>query len=157
MTVYIDQSGKVEDTKQITVIAFANGHTRSIKIGAKEKQKLVRTMRDRDFPKKSFVIKIFAGLIFLLLKKQNVDWAKIDKEYPGNEAVIKNILVQLFEKFAISAPEISFVLVGKDSSAHKIALKTFQKKIKANIVVEAKDILRLFYHKKELETPIKSE
>lgn len=156
MTVYIDQSGKVEDTRQVTVVAFANGHSRSIRIGAREKQKLVRMMRGLDFPKKTFIFKIFAGLIFLLLKKQRFDQVKIDREYPGNEATIKNILLQLFLKFSLREPDVSFVLVGKDNLAHKIALGTFQKKMKPNVKVKANDLLVLFYHKKELETSLKA-
>ena len=40
MTYEIDQSGKVEDTK-LTVVAYANGKIKSVKIGSAEKQKLL--------------------------------------------------------------------------------------------------------------------
>jgi len=68
-SVQIDQSGKVEDTNKLTIVALANGKLKSLKISAVEKQKLVKTMRILDYPKKAFIYKIFAGLVFLLIKK----------------------------------------------------------------------------------------
>lgn len=46
----IDQSGKVEDTNKLTVVAFSNGKIKSLQISAREKQKLVKAMRGIDHP-----------------------------------------------------------------------------------------------------------
>lgn len=145
MIYQIDQSGKVEDTKKLTIVAFANGRIKSLKISAREKRKLVKAMRILDFPKKTFIYKIFAGLVFLLLKGEKIEEAVIDKEYPGHEATIKNIIVQLFRKTKRKPPEISFATISKQSNAHKAALEVFRGKRKADIAVQSKEVLKLFY------------
>lgn len=55
-------------------------------------------MRILDFPKRTFIYKIFAGLVYLLLKDEKIEEVVIDKEYPEHEATIKNIIIQLFQK-----------------------------------------------------------
>jgi len=57
MKYYIDQSGKIEDTKKLTIIAYANGKTKSLKISAVEKRRLIKTMRALDYPQKAFILK----------------------------------------------------------------------------------------------------
>lgn len=144
-TIYIDQSGKIEDTKKLTIIAYANGKTKALKISAVEKRRLIKIMRILDSPKKAFVLKVFAGLIFLLLKDEKVDEIIIDKEYPRHEATIKVILLQLFVKTKLKKPEINFDLIGKKSPVHKLAIETFRGKMKPDLIVKATEILKLFY------------
>lgn len=75
MTIYqIDQSGKVEDTKKLTIVAFANGKIKSLKISAVEKRKLIKAMRELDRPRKIFIFKIFAALIYLLFKNEKLNF-----------------------------------------------------------------------------------
>lgn len=145
MKYQIDQSGKIEDTKRLTIVAFANGKTRTLKISGREKQRLIKTMRALDYPKKTFIFKAFAGLVFLLLKGQRVEAVIIDKEYPGHEGTIKGILIQLFDKAKKKPPEIEFAKIGKESPAHKVAIETFRGKRKPDLVVKAKEVLNLFY------------
>ena len=145
MKYQIDQSGKIEDTNKLTIVAFANGKTRTLKISGVEKQKLIRSIRVLDYPKKTFIYKIFSGLIFLLLNDQKVEEVIIDREYPGHEATVKVILTQLFTKFGKKKPEIEFTEITKKSLAHKIALETFRGKRKPDLVVKAEEVLRLFY------------
>lgn len=45
MKCYIDQSGKVENTSKLTVVAYANGKVRSLKISAVEKRKVCYFLR----------------------------------------------------------------------------------------------------------------
>lgn len=141
----VDQSGKIEDTNKLTIVAFANGKTRTLKISGVEKQKLIRSMRVLDHPKKTFIYKAFAGLVFLLLKNQKVEEVVIDREYPGHEATIKVVLTQLFAKFGKEKPEIGFAKITKKSPAHEIALETFRGRRKPDLVVKAKEVLKLFY------------
>jgi hypothetical protein len=37
MKIEIDQSGKIKDTNRLTIVAYANGHARSLMITAKDK------------------------------------------------------------------------------------------------------------------------
>ena len=96
MTYEIDQSGKVEDTNKLTVVAYANGKIKSVKIGSVEKQKLLAAMRARDHSKRNYLYKIFAALIYSLLADEKVDAVVIDREYFGHEAIIKGMIIQLW-------------------------------------------------------------
>lgn len=149
MTYQIDQSGKVEDTKKLTVVAFADGKVKSLKISAVEKRKLVKIMRLLDYPKKTFIYKIFAGLVFLLLKDEKIEQVMIDKEYPGHEAIIKDVLLRLFKKIGKRRPEIMFNKISKKSPAHKAALEVFRGKRKPDIIIKAGDAMQLLYKKSD--------
>lgn len=145
MRVEIDQSGKVEDTNRLTVVVFCNGKVKSLKISVVEKRKILESMKLQGYPKRTFVYKVFAGLIFLLIKNEKFNEVYIDKEYFGNESTIKNILIQLFQKYSIKPPGIGFKSVGKQSQAHKIAIDIFRGRRKADVIVESKTILKLFF------------
>lgn len=147
MVCEIDQSGKVEDTRKLTVVCFANGKAKTLLISAKEKRMALNAIRDLDKPKKTFVFRIFAGLLFLLIKNEDLETIIIDEEYPEHEATIKFILLNLFEKFSKTPPAIHFQRIGKKSPAHIAALAVFQGKEKPNLVATAKDLLALFYGK----------
>lgn len=54
MKCYIDQSGKVENTSKLTVVAYANGKVRSLKISAVEKLKNLFEKGNLVFPEISF-------------------------------------------------------------------------------------------------------
>lgn len=148
MRIEIDQSGKVEDTKKLTVVCLANGKAKTLLISAQEKRKVLIVMRALDKPHKNFVFRIFAGLIFLLIRDEKVDSLVIDREYPGHEAVIRNILLSLFDKNKIKSPKVSFGQIGKKSRAHKEAISVFHGKRKPDIVVKASDVLKIFFSNK---------
>lgn len=151
MAYQIDQSGKIEQTNRQTVVALANGKKKTIKITSVEKQKLIKTILELDKPKKKYVHKIFGALLFLLLKDEGIkESIMVDKEYYGHEPDIKNILLQLFEKYQLKSPEIDFGLVGKKSPAHDSGIRVFRKEDKAVLVVKAKDILEVLYGKPKI-------
>jgi hypothetical protein len=143
--VYIDQSGKVEDTSKPTVVAFSNGKSRAVYISKKEKRKLIKAVRQLDYPKTTFVYKLFSGLIFILLYQQNVDEVFIDIEYEGHNSDIKNILIHLFNKNSADVPNIRFTLVGKKSNVHKKAIEVFRNKQSVEKIVKSEDLLKLLY------------
>lgn len=145
-TYQIDQSGKIEQTNRQTIIALANGKKKTVKISSTEKQKLIKTIMELDKPKKKYVHRIFAALLFLLLRGEEIkEPIMIDKEYFGHEADIKNILLQLFEKHRSKSPEIEFGFVGKKSPAHDSGIKVFRKEGRPTVIVKAKDILEVLY------------
>ena len=147
MTYEIDQSGKVEDTNKLTVVAYANGKIKSVKIGSVEKQKLLAAMRTLDHPKRNYVYKIFAALIYFLLADESVDSVVIDREYMGHEESIIGFLIYLLNKTGKNIPSIRFDYIGKSSPAHKAALDVFRGKKEADLVVSAKEVLRLLYRR----------
>jgi hypothetical protein len=145
VTYEIDQSGKVENTNKLTVVAYANGKVKSVKIGSVEKQKLLAAVRNLDHSKRNYVYKIFAALIYCLLADEKADTVVIDREYFGNEAIIKGMIIQLLSKNGKNIPEIQFASVGKSSRAHKAALKVFRGEKRADLVLTAKEVFGLLY------------
>ncbi len=69
----------------------------------------------------------------------------IDREYLGHEATIKGMIIQLLNKNRRSIPDIRFDCIGKSSKAHKVALDVFRGEREADLVVTAKDVLKLLY------------
>lgn len=149
MKFIIDQSGKVENTQKLTVVSCSNGKAKTLVISAVQKRKLLAVMQNMYWPKKVIVFRIFAGLVFLLIKNEKIDVLIIDREYPGQEAIIRDVIVSLFKKARKNPPEINFKEIGKKAKAHQVALETFQGKRKPDMFVKAVDVLRLFYKNKQ--------
>ncbi len=126
----IDQSGKVESTQKLTVVSCANGKVKTLLISAVEKRKLLITMRFISYPKQTFFFRVFAGLVFMLVKDEKIDYLIIDREYPGRGAMIRDIIPTLFKKNNKKPPEIVFKEIGKKDKAHKAASMVFQGKQK---------------------------
>jgi len=147
MRCVVDQSGKVEHTNKLTVVAFSNGIQKSLVISAVEKRKLLVAMRERDYPKQLFVFKVFSALVFLLIRRERIDELVIDREYPGHEGIIKDVLGGLFRGVGLSTPSIVFDEIGKGDAAHKAAIAVYRGKQKPNMIVTSGDVLRLFYGK----------
>lgn len=47
----IDQSGKLEHTNRLTIVAYANGRIKVLKISSVEKRKLIRAFRELERPR----------------------------------------------------------------------------------------------------------
>ncbi|MBU4210392.1 hypothetical protein KKC08_05360 [Patescibacteria group bacterium] len=146
MKIYIDQSSKIEYTNKNTVIAFSNGHHKSLLIKAKEKRKLEKIFKKINKPK-IFVYKTFAILLAILIETEieNINHSfLIDKEYTGKEALIKNYLVEILRKQGkkFDKDQIDFTFVGKKSKCHQIAIDTFRGKLKPDITVAIKKLLK---------------
>jgi len=138
MKIEIDQSGKIEKTEKDTILAFATNNKRtkitgSIKISARTKRRLQESFRQIGEPRK-FVVNLFSCAVFLLVKNRlkNVSEINIDTEYPGKGKSIKETLAKMFFEANIEMPPIRFVLIGKKSFAHEVALRTYHKLLKAD-------------------------
>jgi hypothetical protein len=145
MRIEIDQSGKIEDTNKDTIIAFSNEVFGSILIKAKDKREVQKIFRKIGKPK-IFVYKLFAILIFLLIKKhlKKINQIIIDEEYPGKSVLIKDYLLREIRKVRPNFPkrDISFSAVGKKSKAHYLAYGVAIGKKLADKTVSVKEILR---------------
>lgn len=125
MTIEIDQSGKLEKTNIPTYIAFSNGVSDSICFSHNEKLIIKKHFRSTG-KRRVYIYQTFAICIFLLLRDvKDIDTIIIDTEYPGQEPLIKNYLLQLFRSEVkmcnINNQDIVFKQIGKKSNAHSIA------------------------------------
>lgn len=145
MIIEIDQSGKAENTSKNTVIAFSNSKSKSIFISGQEKREVQRIFRNIGKPR-IFVLKLFAILIFLLIKDdlKEIEEIIIDEEYPGHDTLIKSYLLQEVRKINpdFSKTSISFKRIGKRSRAHLVAYSVAKNQKKVDLRVTAKQVLR---------------
>lgn len=143
----IDQSGKIEQTSKATIVTLANGYIKTVKISGVEKRKLIKAMIQLDYPSLNYMHKMFAALVFILLKDVKIGEVIIDKEYPNHEADIKNMLLNYFKKLGLKPPEVSFGLVGKKVKAHIFGIETYRGKRKPNITVSSQQLLGIIYRR----------
>ena len=90
-------------------------------------------------------------MIYLLLVKEKWNCGSrllIDREFPGHEGIIKDVLSNLFRKEDNKPQAIEFREIGKKNLAHLKAIAVFRGKIKADIVVKADDVLNILYKQK---------
>ncbi len=140
----VDQSGKIEQTNSITVIALANSKSITISISGSEKRKSLKYFREKGKPKQ-FTYKTFSTIIALAISKiKPHNKIIIDKEYPGHESEIKAEVFRILEKiYPKHKVHIVFGLVGKESPAHKRAYAVYIKKSKETYKITAQEILRI--------------
>lgn len=147
MKIEVDQSGKIENTNKPTVIAFSNGKSASIIIAAKDK-KLIQTIYRKIDQPRIFTYKLFAVLIFILIKTEIKKFSQIviDKEYPGYENLIKDILCETAVKnrCKIDRTVIHFRSIGRKSKAHDLAVEAYRNK-KADMKLSAKEFYKIAF------------
>jgi len=143
--IYIDQSGKVENTELKTVVAYSNDVAKSIEISSSEKRKLQRIFRDAGRPK-MFAYHTFACLMYLLVK-QDLKWIReivVDREYAGQEALIKLYFLRLIIKggYRFDPALITFAEIGKKNRAHVTCFFTYKGSLRPDFMVKSSDLLK---------------
>jgi hypothetical protein len=144
----VDQSGKFEDTKTDTVVAFSNGISFSVLVPATVKRDCITILRKKITSGPTLYTQLFATLLFFLLEHYitRIDKVTIDKEYFGREASIKQHLLHLLRRAGkpVHGDQIDFGLVGRHSPAHHIAYTTLRGESTPNLLLTTEDILRQF-------------
>lgn len=148
MRVQIDQSGRIEFTKDHTVLAFSNGISFAVLIPASVKRECIAELRARGLSGPSFYVQLFAAGLFFLLRDHTPRLSRIiiDLEYYGKDAIIKRHLLNLLHRADcyLHPDQIQFQPIGKKSRAHVLALETFRGKRKPDLVLDKDTILKQF-------------
>jgi len=137
----IDQSGRVEETNKITIVALADKKKSfTIALLPKSKKELLEIFRKIGKPK-VFPVVVFANMVFMTMLRSRTYPPEliIDIEYPGHENTIKNIIITLCRRFKKKVPEIYFANIGKNDPAHFAAWKTYKKITKPNLTLKSED------------------
>jgi hypothetical protein len=125
MALRVDQSIKIEQTSNYTVLALSNDEQFTIVIPAQVKRKALAFLRRRGWYGRRAILACFAAGLFLLLKRSKVqfDLIVVDQEYEGHERDIKSVLLRHLRSTGIKIPAeaISFRQVGKHSKVHRLA------------------------------------
>lgn len=141
MKFFIDQSGKIEDTAKDTILCISNGQWSTVLIKAKTKRQLQEIFRRHGQTRNYVLFTFSAGLSLLIQNNPQATRIIIDREYFGNESVIKEIILQII-KDGKNIPVIEFGHVGKTSKAHFRAKLVTGKKEKPRLVLSEKDLLK---------------
>jgi hypothetical protein len=116
-------------------------------LSARKKKEKFKNFFRRIGKPKVFIYKVFAILVFLLIKSdlKSIDKIVIDEEYPGKNSLIKNFLLQEIRKIKpdFGKENVIFQRIGKKSRAHFLAYGVAIGKKKADIEVGAREILRM--------------
>ena len=147
MRIEVDQSGRIEDPRVKTVLAFSNGKSYAVLIPARVKREALEILRQRYTQPRVLYLKIFSAGLYLLLKGiiDSVELITIDVEYEGKDEIIKGLLLGKIRRVKpnFSKHAIRFNRVGKKPPAHHRAYKTYIEKEKPDRVIAAQDLLEL--------------
>jgi len=147
MRIEIDQSGRIEDTRVHTVLAFSDKLNQAILIPARVKREAFRYLRERYQLIKYPALKPFAAGLFLLLKPHlhQLQLITIDVEFEGHEGHIKGMLLSHIRKVVPGFPKerVAFRSIGKKSRAHLKALRTYRKEGMPDRVVALQELIAL--------------
>lgn len=154
MRLQIDQSGRVEYTSHKTVIAYSNDKHSSVVITAQTKRKIQEIFRRRGMPK-LFALRTFAAAVSLLLKNivdgNRIDRVIIDREYPGNERVLTDMISEIMRRMGFEAPSIAWAEIGKKSPAHFVAYGVFKNKKQPDKIISFEELLNWAFKTKTTE------
>lgn len=143
----VDQSGKIEDTRVKTIVAYSNDTSYAIEIPATVKRETLQILRQRYKESRALYLKIFSVALYLLLKNI-LDRAQdivIDVEYQGKEEIIKGLLLERIRRIKPDFDKhlIRFARIGKKSTAHRKAYRVYVGREKPDRMIHATDLLEL--------------
>jgi hypothetical protein len=74
---------------------------------------------------------------------KNISKIIIDQEYFGKEKMLKSMFLEMWSRFFIEIPEISFERVGKKSKVHHLCYFTIKGKYKPDKIIKFEEIRQL--------------
>jgi hypothetical protein len=141
MKIEVDTSSRLDKSGD-TVFSFSNDIQKAILIKQTVRNECLEKLTGKKLKKE---LRLFAACIYLLIKDclDEIEEIVIDKEYPGHEEEIRWILLNML-KGGLSHSEqritIRFEKIGKKSSAHEVAWKTFRKERNPDRIITLREI-----------------
>lgn len=150
MSFEVDQSGKIGDTKVLTVLALTNDVSHTIAILANSKRACLHELRKRGKSGTRLYVDLFAVALFFLLRDHiaRLPEVTIDVEYPGHSRTVKEHLLNLLHRAgeSVSPERIAFRRIGKASPAHHKAIAVYRGQKEPDRIVSAEELLGEFRH-----------
>lgn len=145
MTIEVDQSIKIEQTYQDTVIGISNGEQCAAVISKKIKRRLKDDFRKHGI-RRSFALRTFMAGVVLAIEHARITHLSdvvIDIEYVGKERTLRSIFLEMWSRTHDTVPDVRFKLIGKKSRAHEVCYLTMCGKRKPEIKLSYGDIKKL--------------
>jgi hypothetical protein len=144
--VEVDQSGRIEMSGE-TTIAVSNDLTVTVRVTARVKRKVRETLLERGVKPKMLMIRMFVGAILLAIRDHlgEISMLTIDEEYTGYEAVIKSLLLDRIRslRFEFTRDDIVITRIGKNSPAHRAAIRVTRRQVAADKTPSAEELLEV--------------
>ena len=144
MRIKINQSNKIEQTNKDTIIGLSNKKSFTVLINRKIKRKLQEEFRKQGKPR-LFVYRTFIAGVTLALKHaqiKNLSHVVIDEEYYGKDKMLKSMFLEMWSRYFVEVPEVSFERVGKKSKVHNVCYLAM-KKNKPDKMISFEELRRL--------------
>jgi hypothetical protein len=144
--VEVDQSGRMEMSGDTTV-AVSNDFTATVRVTAKVKQEVREALRDRGVKPRMVMIWMFVGAILLAAREHlgTISRITIDDEYIGYEAEIRSLLLDRIRSLGheVERDDVAINRIGKQSPAHRAAIRVTRRQARANSTPSAKELLEV--------------
>lgn len=141
----IDQSIKIDDTNDDTILAYSNEKYFSVLIPISIKRELFSSLYNQQKNKVIFKIKLFCSGLFYLLKDtiQEDVIITINNEFDGRENDVKGIMLNLIWKVnpRFDKRDLRIKEIGKQSRAHEVAKKVHNKQLQPNKIITKQELL----------------
>jgi hypothetical protein len=150
--VEVDQSGRIEMSGETTV-AVSNDFTVTVRVTARVKREVRQILLERGVKPKMVMIRMFVGAILLAICDylKEINLLTIDEEYIGYEATIKSLLLDRIRALGYEFPRDDIVItrIGKNSPAHRAAIRITRRQAKADKTLSAEELLLALSPSKE--------
>lgn len=144
--VEVDQSGRMEMSGETTVAA-SDDFTVTVRVTATVKRKVREELLEGGVKPKMVMIRMFVGSILLAIRDHlgEISTLTIDEEYTGYGAIIKSLLLERVRPlgFELTKDDIVVARIGKNSPAHRAAIRVARRQAKANKTPSAEDLLEV--------------
>lgn len=144
--VEVDQSGRIEMSGE-TTIAVSNDFAVTVRVTARVKQKVRKALLERGVKPKMVMIRMFVGAILLAIRDHlgEISTLTIDEEYTSYEAVIKSLLLDRIRslRFEFTRDDIVITRIGKNSPAHRAAIRVTRRQVTADKTPPAEELLEV--------------
>ncbi len=119
-----------------TTVAVSNDFMVTVRVTARAKQEVQKTLLARGVKPKMVVIRMFVGAILLAIREhlETISQLTVDEEYTGYEAEIRSLLLDRIRALGLEFDRDGIVIdrIGKHSPAHRAAIRVTRRQAQAD-------------------------
>jgi hypothetical protein len=143
--VEVDQSGRIEMSGS-TVVAIANSFSVTVEITAEVKKNVQTTLQQLGVKSNMIMIRMFVAAVLLGIKQHvsKITYLTLDEEYTGYDAIIASFMLDRIRRmgYEFDRSDLHIANIGKESPAHRAAIRVMRRQARPDIVATVDDMLR---------------
>jgi hypothetical protein len=130
-----------------TTVAASDDLTVTVRVTATVKRKVREELLKQGVKPNMLMIRMFVGSILLAIRDHlgEISILTLDGEYTGYEAVLKSLLLDRIRSlgFELTKDDIVIARIGKNSPAHRAAIRVTRRQVKADKTPSAEELLEV--------------